>query len=96
VRFVLEALPGLVLVGAAVVGARSLVGRRRAGRARWAPRVRSLPDNRVSVEVAREGEATQVVAQLDPVADDFDEQLFGAQARAEQLAATLNVARRSG
>jgi hypothetical protein len=90
-----EVLPALVLIFLVGAGVRYAALRWQVGRARWRARVRALADNRVAVEVARAGEATQVVAQLDPARDDFDEELFGAQARAEQLAATLNAARRS-
>ena len=99
-RFLLEALPGLVLIGLAVVAARSWRAswrRRRAlERARWTAQVRSVAEHRVVVEVVRPGEATQVVAELDPAGATFDEELFQAQARAENLAATLNATRPRG
>jgi hypothetical protein len=98
VRFVLEALPALALLaGLVYVGRRVLGGwrdRRALARARWRARVRAAENQRVRVEVERLGEATQVVAELDPSADDFDEQLFDAESRAERLAATLNASGR--
>jgi hypothetical protein len=94
VIYVLEALPALLLAGALAFGAARATRAVARRRARWQPRVRSGQGSRVFVEVAREGEPVQVVAELDPAADDFDEHLFEARARAENLASALNVARR--
>jgi hypothetical protein len=94
-REVLPALVLLALVGWLAWWALSgWRGSRALRRARWAARVRSLENRRVAVEVARPGEATQVVAELDPATDGFETELYEARARAENLAATLNAARR--
>ena len=93
--YVLDALLAIGLLALLIWGAQTLLQRvretRELRRARWAPRVRSLPNNQISVEVERPGEATQVVAALNPAAEDFDRQLYEAEARAEELAATLNA-----
>ena len=96
--YILDALLAVALLALLIWGAQTLLRRlretRELQRARWAPRVRSLPNNQISVEVDRPGEATQVVAALIPAAEDFDRQLYEAEARAEELAATLNAADR--
>ncbi len=79
-------------------GAQELVRRTRHSRAlrraHWRPHVRSLPNNHVAVEVVRLGESSQVVAELNPAEEGFETQLFESEARAENLAATLNAASR--
>lgn len=89
-----EALPALLLVALAGIALARVARTVSARRARWQSLVRSAASGRVVVEVARASEPTQVVAELDPAADDFDERLYEAKARAENLAAALNVARR--
>ncbi len=96
--YVLEALFVVALLALLFWAAQEFIRRKRTARAlqraRWEPHVRSLPNNHVAVEVVRLGEATQVVAELNPAEEGFETQLYEAEARAENLAATLNAASR--
>ena len=96
--YLLDALLAIALLALLIWGAQTLLRRvretRELRRARWAPRVRSLANNQIAVQVERPGEESQVVAALNPAAQDFEHQLYEAEARAEELAATLNAADR--
>lgn len=92
--YLLEALPALLLGAAAAYGGWRVVHRLGLRRARWRSRIRPGGSGPLIVEVAREGDPPQLVARLDPAAADFDERLFEAQARADNLAAALNASRR--
>jgi hypothetical protein len=100
-KLVLEALPALALVAAAVVGGRALAGSIAASRRRrsdlhapWRMETRSGGPRRIVVEVCRPGEDSQPIAELDPTDEEFDVKLHEAEARARNVAAALNAGRR--
>jgi hypothetical protein len=86
----------LALVWAGVRGVPALLRRRREQKAlrgaRWRRRVVPLEDGRIRVEVAKHGVGRAVpVETLDPTTDAFDVALYEAEARADELAISLNA-----
>ena len=63
--------------------------------ARWKRRLVALEDGRVRVEVARPGTDNTIPVQtLDPDADGFEIAVYEAEARADDLAISLNAGER--
>lgn len=86
----------VAVVWAAARGIPAVLRRRREQKAlresRWRRRVVPLEDGRVRVEVAKHGEERAVpVETLDPTAETFDVALYEAEARADELALSLNA-----
>jgi hypothetical protein len=86
----LEAL-GVAAVAAPLVYLMVRLWRRRA---RWHPFYRSTDASTVQVGLERSGSADIEIADLDPHADDFSQQLAAARADASEKAAALNAAQR--
>ena len=63
-------------------------------RARWHPFYRSTDASTVQVGLERTGSADIEMADLDPHADDFSQQLAAARADAAERASALNAAQR--
>lgn len=64
--------------------------RRAAERAQWELSVENH-DGRVVIELEKLGQGTIPIAELDPVRDDFADQLFAAEALALERASELNA-----
>lgn len=86
----LEAL-GVAVVAAPLVYLLVRLWRRRA---RWHPFYRSSDSSTVQVGLERAGSADIEMADLDPHAEDFGQQLAAARASAADRAAVLNAAQR--
>ena len=97
----LAEIAAAVLVLWALVWAalRTLAGRRERRaltNARWARRVVPLEDGRVRIEVAKHGVEKAIPVQtLDPQREDFEVACYEAEARADDLATTMNASDRS-
>lgn len=90
--YLVEAAAALVLLTLLVRFATTRWIRRRA---RWRRRLRSIEGGRLQIEVAKAGvDEPVVVATLDPQAAAFDEELYAAEGRADELAASLNSGER--
>ena len=85
---------GVVWVGVKAAGGalRRRRERRELEEARWKRRLVPLPDGRVRVEVAKRGVENAIpVETLDPQQEGFDVARFEAEARADDLALSLNA-----
>ena len=91
--YLAELVAALAIVFAAVKGVRGVMHRRRAPKdLGWKRRVVALPDGRVQIEVAKAGSEHAVpVETLDPKRPDFDVACYAAEAKADDLAMTLNA-----
>ena len=98
-RVLVWAIELAIAVGVAWAAYRAFVGylsRREAAQelesSRWKRRVIALDDGRVRVEVAKRGAEKAIPVQtLDPEAEGFDVAVYEAEARADDLAISLNA-----